>query len=84
MGDAAIVFDPLSSHGIAKGIDHGSRPQTPFWRVSTGMKWRWSGFRIDSLLSSPSTSRYASATTRSSAGGQRHRSGVGGSLAEDE
>jgi flavin-dependent dehydrogenase len=25
VGDAAIVFDPLSSHGIAKGIDHGIR-----------------------------------------------------------
>ena len=23
VGDAAIVFDPLSSHGIAKGVDHG-------------------------------------------------------------
>src|SRR5262245_47719838 len=25
VGDAAIVFDPLSSHGIAKGVDHGRR-----------------------------------------------------------
>jgi flavin-dependent dehydrogenase len=25
VGDAAIVFDPLSSHGIAKGVDHGIR-----------------------------------------------------------
>jgi flavin-dependent dehydrogenase len=23
LGDAAIVFDPLSSHGIAKGVEHG-------------------------------------------------------------
>ena len=23
VGDAAIVFDPLSSHGIAKGVEHG-------------------------------------------------------------
>jgi flavin-dependent dehydrogenase len=25
VGDAAIVFDPLSSHGIAKGVEHGWR-----------------------------------------------------------
>ena len=25
VGDAAIAFDPLSSHGIAKGVEHGSQ-----------------------------------------------------------
>ena len=81
VGDAAAVFDPLSSHGIAKSVEMAGRRRPPPWNISAACTRRWSAFRTDSLRTSPATSRCGAATTLSKATGRTHRSGAGGSRA---
>ena len=84
VGDAAIVFDPLSSQGIAKGVEHGVQAADAVLAYLDGDDAALERLSDRFAMEFTGYERNVSGTTPSRAGGRTHRSGVAGNLAEDE